>query len=145
MQNLLKFIASVNVPEDLFIIDNAVKKRFAELEALLDTRIKENEQCEREQLWKLWRERAIEMIEEEGIEKRAAIYGAFGRLHNVWIERNGESDCGNCGKREDYYYESVFCKSIAVCDECTECVDMSHLYDEMSDEIRECKRNKSID
>ncbi len=133
MQNLLKFIQTATAP-DLYMLNSIIGKRIDQLERDL----KEHEQKEREQQWDLWKERTLVLVGDMG--KRLAVEEAYKTLSNLWIQRDEEITCPECGNDCDEYYEFIFCKGIDACSECTECVDLRGIFNLMEDEIQENKK-----
>ncbi len=140
MQNALKFIDSAK-SEELFKLEHAIKKRMDQIQEEEKLQRLESEQKERNQQWELWKERTLVLMEQFG-EARIAVEEAYKSLSNLWIQRNGESTCPECGKECDDYYEFIFCSTIEACSECTDSVDLRLFFDDMQREIVQTKRIK---
>ena len=155
LQNLLKWIELSASTSDLFTIQDAVKRQFAQLDQSEKLERREKEAKEREDQWKLWKDTAQTLMK-NGKDKKDAIAAAYNTLSNMWIERNSESTCSKCLKDYDEYFEHVFHSSIQLCGECAESIDRSYthppssdhpifsdfdvIFDEMSDELQETKK-----
>lgn len=138
MQNMLKFIESANWA-DLYIIKNAIDKRTKELDVQANSLRVEMEDKERTTQWNIWKERAQSLVD-CGNNRYDAVKQSFYTLSNLWICRDHESTCLQCGEERDEYYEFLFRYYIQVCSECTEVVDLTDVFDVMREEIHESKR-----
>ncbi len=145
MESTLKFIQSITEYNDLSVIFNVLNTRTKELDAIKAAQRMESEQRERESLWELWKLNAESLIN-AGSEKRTAIATTYRViLSNKWIARDCESTCGECGKDFDEYYESIFCSGLTACQDCIDHVDMSLVFDDMSNDLDRREKKIKID
>jgi len=138
MKNVLTFIKTAN-ENNLFKLQEAIEARIENILLERSAQIEENEQRERTALWQVWQNSAISLMA-TGLSKGAAIEESFKSLSNLWIQRNEETTCPECGEDYDEYYEFIFDHSITACCLCTDCVDLRPVFTHMAAEMQKSKK-----